>query len=291
MAGYVIYSLDWAKFRDLVEQPTPTQLSQLARVLAEELENLDGEFEDDDPIQQWPTKPKGLVPIVAQRLALPDWYGDLSHAGKQLWEATVFGACMNCKKLGLDFRVDSDGVYWDVIELAWKHLGVVPNTISEVALSTFGTRPYRYHPRPGPTTSRADYDRDEGERLASLDTLGKMLGQFVEGAQRGEKDPAQLLQELEGHAGVSKKHKDLIKDFLSDDDSAEEDDAEDDWSPMHSMHPPEEVQKMQAELRSVESAIKAAKIKDAWKDYQSELMPAIERVAKDGRMLFIQVDT
>src|SRR5262245_25906106 len=289
MAGYPIYSLDWTKFRDLVERPTPEQLTLLSKALAEELKNLDGEFDDGDPILQWPTKAKALVPIVAQRLALPDWYGDLSLVGKQLWEGTIFSACMDCKKLGLDFRVDSDGVYWDVIELAWKHLGVVPNTISDVALSTFGTRPYRYRPPTGAVRTRADYDQEEDARRGSLEALHKMLGQFVEGAKRGEKDPDHLLEELEGQAGITQDHKKLVKEFLSDDDfEDDEDEADDDWSPMHSMHPPEEVQKMWAELQSAGPAIKAAKHKDAWEDYESELMPAIERVARDGRMLFIQ---
>jgi hypothetical protein len=54
MAGYVIYSLDWPKFSALVERPTPAQLSILARGLADERDELDGEFEEDDPILGWP---------------------------------------------------------------------------------------------------------------------------------------------------------------------------------------------------------------------------------------------
>ncbi len=123
-----------------------------------------------------------------------------------------------------------------------------------------------------------------------------MLGEFVEGANRGEKHPDKLLEELEGLEGVSREHKDALKDFLSDDDSAEdEDDGDgddsDDWSPMHSMHTPDEVQQMRGELESVAPAMKATKNQDARQQYADDLMPAIERVARDGRMLFIQVDT
>src|SRR5215470_17638076 len=107
MAGYAIYSLDWDKFRAMVEQPTPAQLSILARGLADERDELDGEFEEDDPILGWPTAAKSLAPIVAERLARADWYGDLSPAGKQLWETAFYVTCMRSRKLGVGFRVDS----------------------------------------------------------------------------------------------------------------------------------------------------------------------------------------
>ncbi|MCI0638759.1 MAG: hypothetical protein L0Y72_03210 [Gemmataceae bacterium] len=296
MAGYIIYSLDWPKFRDMVERPTQQQLTLLARVLAEERENLDGEFEDADPILEWPSDPESLAPVVAKRLALPDWYGDLSRAGKQLWEGTVFSACMNCTKLGLDFRVDNDGVYWDVIEVGWKHLGVVPYTITDVALSAFGTRPFRYHQSPKPNKSRDEYDRDQDEKRASLGALGDVLGQFLSSAKEGQKDlsPEDLLAMLEGHEGIAPVYKDALKDFLSDDDSeldSEEDDDSGEWSPMHSMHTPAEVQRILAELKSIAPAMKATKTGDARQQYEDDLMPAIESIARDQRMLFIQVDT
>lgn len=295
MAGYVIYSLDWPKFRDLVEQPTPQQLSLLAKALAEELENLDGEFEEGDPILKWPTGAKALAPIVAERLALEDWYGDLSAAGQELWEMTIFGACQNSKKLGLDFRADNDGVYWDVVEAAWKHLGVAPNTITDLAFSTFGTRPFRCHRHPTTAQTHDDLKRADAEKRASLGALSAMLSQFTAGAKQGKKNPANLLEEIQSLPGASAKHKNLFKNLLSDEDS--DDDADDDdgdarqWSPMHSMHTPDEIERMCAELKSIEPAMQAAKKKSVREQYQHDLLPALERIFGDGRMLFVQVDT
>jgi hypothetical protein len=60
---------------------------------------------------------------------------------------------------------------------------------------------------------------------------------------------------------------------------------------MHSMHPPDEVQRMLAELRSVAPALEAARDADVRQQFTEELLPAVERVATDGRLLFIQVDT
>jgi hypothetical protein len=217
MAGYIIYSLDWPKFTALVERPTAAQLAVLAKGLADEREGLDGEFDEDDPIADWPEDPKALAPVVAERLARADWYGDLSEVGRQLWETAFYVTCMRSKKLGVGFRVDSDGVYWDVINLIVKQLGDRPETPGKSAVSRFGTVPFRYHP---PAKRRS--------------------------------------------AG---------------------------WTPMHSMHPPDEVKRMLAELRSVAPAVEAAKDPDVREQFTEELLPAVERVAADGRLLFIQVDT
>jgi hypothetical protein len=214
MAGYVIYSLDWAKFTALVERPTPAQLSTLARGLADERDELDDE---DDPALDWPTSAKSLAPIVAERLARADWYGDLSPVGREIWETAFYLACMRSRKLNVGFRVDSDGVYWDVVNLIVKRLGDRPETPGKSAMSRFGTVPFRYHP--------------PAERRSS------------------------------------------------------------DWAPMHSMHPPDEVQRMLAELRPVAAAVEAAKDPDVREQFTGELLPAVERVAADGRLLFIQVDT
>lgn len=217
MAGYIIYSLDWPKFTTLVERPTTAQLAVLAKGLIDEREELDDEFDEDDPIADWPEDPKSLARVVAERLALADWYSDLSEVGRQLWETAFYVTCMRSKKLDVGFRVDSDGVYWDVINLIVKQLGDRPETPGKSTMSRFGTVPFRYHP---PARRRSA-----------------------------------------------------------------------DWTPMHSMHPPDEVRRMLGELRSVAPAVEAAKDPDVREQFAEELLPAVERVAADGRLLFIQVDT
>jgi len=291
MAGYIIYSLDWHKFQQFVERPTADQLAALEKLLSDGLEEHDGEFDEDDLVLTWPTQAGALAQIATKRLALPDWYGDLSTPGKSLWEGVVFNACMNCDEIDVGFRVDSDGVYWDVIEAAWKHLGVVPGQISTVALSAFGKRPYRYHPPTRMVKTREQHDKEEADRRSSLTALSSMLGDFLKGVKQGQADANRLLDQLDQNEDVSEQHKKALKGLLSDDDSGEDDVNSDDWEPMHSMHTPDEVQKMLDELRSLETPMRKTKKKDVRQQYEEDLMPAIAAVAEEGRMLFVQVDT
>ncbi len=290
MAGYIIYSLDWHKFQQFVERPTADQLAALEKLLSDGLEENDGEFDKDDLVLTWPTQAGALAQIAAKRLTLPDWYGDLSTPGKSLWEGAIFHACMNGDEIDVGFRVDSDGVYWDVIEAAWKYLGVVPGQISSVALSAFGKRPYRYHPPSRMVKTREQHDQEEADRRSSLTALSSMLGDFLKGIKQGQADPNKLLDRLEQSEDVSDQHKRALKGLLGDDESDDDVDS-DDWEPMHSMHTPDEVQKMLNELRSLEAPMRKTKKKDVRQQYEEELMPAVAAVAEEGRMLFIQVDT
>jgi hypothetical protein len=168
----------------------------------------------------------------------------------------------------------------------------VPDTISEVALSAFGARPYRYLPVRQQAKSRAEFDREQDERRSSLAALGNMLSQFLEGAKRGDKDPSKLMEEIARKQNVSQEHKDIMKDLLEEDDSSDDEEAEEHvFKPMHSMHTPDEVNRLLAELESVAPAIRAAKHPDALRDYEEELLPTLRAIAEEGRMLFVQVDT
>jgi hypothetical protein len=290
MAGYIIYSLDWGKFRQFVARPTPGQLAAFAKLLCDGLEEY--EFDDGDPMRAWPTKAKALAPIAAKRLALPDWYGDLSATSKAVWESAIFGACMDCEEIDVGFRADSDGVSFDVIELPWKQLGVVPGQISGVALSAFGYRPYRFHPEAKPAQTRKEYDKGEAERRQAMTEAKGFIDELLDDPKKPKAapDPNKMMNELkEGNADS------IMKALMGAFGDVEEGEGEggsqlEEWQAMHSMHAPDEVQKMLAELRSVESAIQKAK-RNVRQQYEEELLPAITSVADEGRMLFIQVDT
>lgn len=205
-AGYIIYSLDWGKFLDLVNRPTKQQL----KVLAEFLRNEAEDYGDDD----WPSSKAALAKAITQRLAQAEWYEDLSDTGKTVWDLMMFQTCRD-DAVDVGFRVDSDGVYWDVIDIVCADIKKRADPNAEIAMQAFGNRPFRCGVDPG----------------------------------GGE------------------------------------------WSPMHSMHAPDDVRRMLEELRSAEAAVVASGDEDARQQYEEELIPALERIVADGRGLFIQVDT
>ncbi len=282
MAGYILYSIDANKFRRLVEQPTPHEIKTLRKMLAERLEDLDGECEDDDPILQWNSSPGALEAIVQQRLVSNDWYGDLSTAGKELWEGLIFDVCTDNNVLDLGFQVESDGIYWDVINVAFAKLKIPQETINDKALSKFGQRPFRYCP---PSSSPTASVIDPEAQKASLQGLEQLL-------EQAKQDPTTLLAKLAEQEGILPEHKQSLVDLLSDfDEDEDNDDEEWPWRPMHSMHPTPEVQQMLQELRLIEPVLVQSTIKGVRSQYEEELLPALERIVASGRMLFVQVDT
>ncbi len=285
MAGYVIYSLDWNKFQQFVEHPTPDQLAILARRLSGGLEELDGEFDDGDPILEWPTDAKGLVPIAAARLAMPDWYSDLSTAGKTLWEGAIFGVCSDSDGIDVGFQAENDGIYWDVIELAWKQLNVVPGRTSNVALSAFGKRPYRYQTQATAAKTR----KGDEKRDAELTELKGTLDDILKDAKQNKADPNKLLEKLDqGKSGGLFK---AVAGFFRNAQEESGSTHDDDWDAMHSMHAPDEARSMLEELMSLESEMHKAKKKDVRQQYDEDLMPALNKIVDEGRMLFVQVDS
>jgi hypothetical protein len=233
MAGYILYSLDWDKFQEFVNNPTDKQLLGVAKLITEGLGGDDDEFDEELPPRAWPNDRGKTRDLVKERLARPDWYGDLSEVDKSAWSSAISGFCSGPGGKTVGFRVDNNGIYWTALDLAWKQLNVPPDQIVPgVALSTFGRRPFRYFAPAEPQdrqAARLDDDDDE-----------------------------------------------LVDDYGL-------------WT-MHSMHTPDDVREMLGELRSVRPTIESARNKDALRDYES-LVSTLEKIEKEGRMLFVQVDT
>jgi hypothetical protein len=237
MAGYSIYSLDWNKFQSFVNNPTPKQLLAFAEIVSKGRGDDDDAFEEGDPVRAWPREPEALCDLVKDRLTRPDWYGDLSHSGKSIWAAAVEGFCEDAGAKTVGFRVDHNGIYWDVLQIAGQHFNLGPEISPNIALSTFGKCPYRYHP---------------SSAAAAIETPPP-------GGEGTDED----------------------EDYYGD--------YGDEWA-MHSMHTPDEVRKMLEELRSVGPAIEKSRDKQAIDDYDS-LLPVLEKLDSEGRMLFVHVDT
>ena len=62
------------------------------------------------------------------------------------------------------------------------------------------------------------------------------------------------------------------------------------WRPSHSMHPPEEVKQLLAELREAQEVIVSSN-KDHVQDDYEELVSVLDRIIRDERTLYVSVDT
>jgi len=142
VAGYFLYSLNWSKLESFLEAPDEKNLLKMANIVSDGLDRFDDEIDDDDPLADWPSEPKELVDILKQRIGLEDWYCDLSDPGRRIWEAAIEGLCSNDKSFG--FRVDSDGVYWDIVDIAKKFHCPKAKGMTTTEVTHFGTRPLRY---------------------------------------------------------------------------------------------------------------------------------------------------
>lgn len=218
MAGYFIYSLDGKKFQKFVARPAREQLLLLAERVSDTMDEYDNQLDDGSVMADWPSDPEALVPILQERLASDDWYAGFSDTEKDVFEISLRGF-WQAEENGLGFRVDSDGVYWDVIEMIANHHGVRPNESSEKAISRFGKAPYRYHRPPGKT--------------------------------RGANA----------------------------------------WFPYQSMHMPDEVRQLLEEVKAAEDTVMQGDDQNAREEYEEQLLPALEQVAAEGRVLLIVVDT
>ena len=103
-SGYAIYSLDWGKFQGFVSKPTDKQLAVLAKRLGEEWDAYDDEIDEDDPVQDGSDGAAELHGPIIERLALSDWYGDLSDAGKEIWSQADWGFCCHERLSSIGFR-------------------------------------------------------------------------------------------------------------------------------------------------------------------------------------------
>ena len=224
MAGYVLYSLGWDSFQRFIDAPSDEQCLVFAGIFAGYLdEYLPAEERGDG----WPEELNALADLAGQRLVRSDWYGDLSEAAKTAWEAAVFLFCQDEGGSDVDFAFESDGVYWDVIDIARRHYGLNDDTINELVVSQFGTRPFRYRP---------------------------------------EVRPRSLLKRLTSVSGREP------------------------WRAMHSMHAPSDVRRLANELQAARPTFEEADGGNL-EDYETELLPVVEKVAQEGRMLFVHVDT
>lgn len=194
MAGYLLSSIDPAEFGRLMEAPTPRDLEVLARGISDGLDANDGQFEAGDPVAEWPSDRAELARIASTRLLRDDWYGDLTATGKNIWLGAIIDWC----QASPGFHFESQ-CYWDVVEITQRSAGVTPGVVvPDVAMSAFGSRPFRYHQPP-------DYVPDldawyPGHSLHLLPEVARMLPELESARSAIESAPRpETMDDFEQH--------------------------------------------------------------------------------------------
>ncbi|WP_040352878.1 hypothetical protein [Blastopirellula marina] len=144
MAGYFLYSLDTGSVEKFLADPTSDQLTRYAKPLAKSLQKQRDDLEPTDPLHDWPTDAEALTPLVQQRLATIDWYADLSVRGKGLWEGAAFSFLTDKRsRKEFNFRAESDGISFTILEKLHEHFGVAADTVTDRMFTQFGKMPLR----------------------------------------------------------------------------------------------------------------------------------------------------
>ena len=150
MAGYYLYTLDTDVFTQLTTSPTKKQAEALADYLLEELEDLLEESDEGPEASIWPLDRNALADLIVKRLALPDWYSDLSYDDATVWDSVVHSLSDEPgEEIGIDFQCsDYESIYWDC-----GNRGRAGATM--MAEPRFGSSGYRYFGKP--TDDYANY--------------------------------------------------------------------------------------------------------------------------------------
>lgn len=144
MAGYFIYNIDADAFTKLTTSPTKEHGLILADFLLEELEDYLEDFDNEGDAELWPREREPLADFIVKRLAMPDWYSDLSMDNANMWD-NVLHALQDepGDELGLDFQCsDYESIYWDCAKIA------AAQGASMMAEPVFGGSGFRYSGKP-----------------------------------------------------------------------------------------------------------------------------------------------
>ena len=144
MAGYYLYSIDSGVFTQLTTNPTKENGLIIADALLEELEDFLEDIEDEADVAFWPQEREALADLIVKRLAMPDWYADLSLDNAEMWDNVLLMLQDDAgDELGLNFECAKyESVYWDCAELA------AAQGATMMAEPNFGGSGFRYSVQP-----------------------------------------------------------------------------------------------------------------------------------------------
>jgi hypothetical protein len=136
---YEFHSIDPKDFDKLIGGPTKKQLTLIAEFLAMGLDVFAPSFPKKDPVLDWPNDLAALADLAKSRLALDDWYTDLSFSERAVWQLGFYNPIDKLVKVRGEAGCD-----YALIDLVQETLGVPRNkVVDKIMMSGFGVRPFR----------------------------------------------------------------------------------------------------------------------------------------------------
>lgn len=135
MAGYFLYSLDTEVFHQLTTSPTIEQAKVFAEYFSSNASNY---------LEVFHWKEAVFPELIQHRLALSDWYLDLSQEASEMWDEILFSLMDEPgQTLGIDFQCnDYECIDWDCAAMAAEQGATM------MAETQFGASAYRYNGTP-----------------------------------------------------------------------------------------------------------------------------------------------
>ena len=144
MAGYFLSTVDCDVFTRLTTSPTKADGDALADYIVDDLDDFLDEFEDESDAEMWPEDRDELSALIVERLAMSDWYSDLSYDNANMWDNVIFSLQDEPgEQIGVDFRCsDYESIYWDCANIATEQGATM------MADPIFGSAGFRYFGKP-----------------------------------------------------------------------------------------------------------------------------------------------
>jgi hypothetical protein len=253
-----------------------------------------------DPAFQWGTSDQPLDKVLSCRLNIPDWYAGLTNGGATIWDRFIMHLCQ-CDELGMENDLECEGLSWELLAKINRLLREKAGQENSSFLG-FGRRPYRYRG----IVSGLEEQHPHGDDLTGgLIMIQSFLAKCQSNPLRFQElldaddtlAPAQkkivqtmfndLLEEGREDELEEERENDLIEDLKENRDSDrhdEDDEGSFGYEPAHSVHLPDEITQMLADLKSIEKSITP---EEGFSEQYTELVEILERLVNNGRAMYV----
>jgi hypothetical protein len=189
MVSYYLYTYDDEVFTQLTTSPTKEQSDILADYIVEDLEDfIDDYVEEGASI--WPTDRDELSEFIRKRLAMQDWFSDLTDGNDEVWDEIVNSLLDEPgEKIGIDIQCDVSPIVDECAAIA------VEQGVTMMRGERWGSSRFRDAGRPDGEYSDACYSIYTTEQCKELLAQLEKVEPYFESLPAGEGTPGEAFFE------------------------------------------------------------------------------------------------